>query len=266
MSLQKFFMFEGTGANGKSVVAGILRRVVGVNNTSGVPLNRFHDKHSLVSTYGKLVNVTGELREKDTIAEDLLKQATGGDLMHFDPKHKPAFSAPFTAKIIICTNERPAFTDRSNGLWRRIIVVPFPVSIPPERQDPELEDKLANELPGILNWAIQGALSLYKFGRFEEPKASIEARTAFQKDANPVRQFLDECCRLDSEAYVETQALYTQYRAYVLEHGHAPLSDTKFSKEVTSLSGVKKDRIRMPGGRPHVYLGITSTANAHPGI
>jgi len=266
ISLQKFFIFEGTGCNGKSVTTSILRRVVGQDNISSVPLNRFNDKHSLVSTYGKLVNFTGELRDKDTIAEDLLKQATGGDVMYFEPKYKDAFSAPFTAKIIICTNERPAFTDRSHGLWRRLIIVPFPISIPPEKQDPELEQKLALELTGILNWAIEGARSLYTSGRFEEPHVSIDARIDFQKDANPARQFFDEHCQLEPHGFTESQDLYDRYRTNVEARGHKPLSDTKFKKEVEALTGKRKDRRYLPNGsRPNVYPGIV-TSDTMPGI
>ncbi|SLM49230.1 protein of unknown function [Nitrospira japonica] len=259
MKHQKFFLFEGTGGNGKSVVTRILRRVVGAQNTSSLPLNRFGDKHGLVGTYGKLVNVTGELREKDTVAEDLLKQATGGDAMYFEPKYKTSFTAPFTAKIILCTNERPTFTDRSNGLWRRLVVLPFPVSIPPEEQDPELETRLSLELPGVLNWAIQGAVSLNNAGRFIEPPQSKAAGEEFRDQANHERAFLKERCCLEKHARIGAQDLYDAYRLDAQRGGYKPLSRTKFRKEVLSLSGVKEDRLRKADGtRPHIFHGITT--------
>lgn len=259
-SRQKFFMFEGTGGNGKSVVTAILRHMVGRQNTTSLSLSRFNDKHGLVMTYGKLVNFTGELREKDKIAEDLLKQATGGDLMSFEEKYKPAFSAPFTAKIIVCTNERPAFTDRSNGLWRRLIILPFPISIPPEKQDAQLEQTLAAELPGILNWAIQGAISLNDAGGFKEPHVSIDARMAFQKEANPARQFFEDCCRVDANGQVGTQILYARYKEYVSAGGYRPLNQSHFKKEVLLLPGVTETRVRVDtGSKPHIYRGITSS-------
>lgn len=259
MRHQKFFLFEGTGGNGKSVVTSILRRVIGEHNTSSLPLNRFGEKHGLVSTYGKLVNIASELREKDTVAEDLLKQATGGDAMYFDPKYKPAFTAPFTAKVILCTNERPTFTDRSDGLWRRLIVLPFPVSIAPEHQDPELETKLSSELPGILNWAIQGAVSLNAAGRFEEPAGSTAAAQDFRDQASPERIFLKDECRLDPDAWIETQVLYGRYRAFAQREGYKPLNGAKFRREVLSQPGVTVDRLRTGDVRPHIYRGITTS-------
>lgn len=257
LKYQKFFLFVGSGGNGKSLVTSILRRVVGVQNISSVPLSRFNDKHALVGTYGKLVNLTGELREKDTIAEDQLKQATGGDMMQFEPKYRDAFFAPFTAKIILCTNELPAFTDRSNGIWRRLIVLPFPVSIPPDRQDPDLETELAAELPGILNWAIRGAVDLAKAGRFEVPQPSVEAMTSFKEQANPERVFFNESCQLRPDASIGTQELYDAYRTFTERTGHKPMSGTKFKVEALKLPGVTTERVRQDGGRPHVYRGIT---------
>lgn len=260
VSRQKFFMFEGTGGNGKGVVTSMLARMVGVENTSSLPLDRFHNQHGLVVTLGKLVNFMSELGQKDKTSEEQLKRATGGDLMYFDPKYQKPFSAKFTAKIIISTNTRPAFADRSNGLWRRLVILRFPVTIAPEKQDPNLEEKLAREMPGMLNWAIQGEISLYRAGRFEEPDESIDARLDFQKESNPARLFLDECCHLDPDGMTATQALYDEYKIYIVERGYKPLNAGNFQSEVLAVPGVTKERVRVGGAKPHVYRGITLTS------
>ena len=92
------------------------------------------------------------------------------------------------------------------------------MTIAPEKQDPRLEDKLAHEMPGILNWAIQGAISLYRTGKgqFEEPPESINARLDFQKESNPARLFLDECCHLKPNGMIGTLALYDEYKILAL--------------------------------------------------
>ena len=258
MSLQRFFMFEGTGGNGKGVVTNILGRLLGRENISGLPLNRFHDKHDLVVTLGKLVNITSELGEKDRISEEQLKLAVGGDMMHFNPKYQKPFPARFTAKIIISTNERPALGDRSEGIWRRLILLPFPVTITPEKQDPRLEDTLARELPGILNWAIQGAISLYRKGQFEVPPQSIAARLTYQTESSSARLFFDECCELKATAVIGTRVLYQGYRDYCLIDGYKPFNETNFKKEVCKLPGVTKCRAPNAGDhRPHIYCGVT---------
>jgi hypothetical protein len=91
---QRFVIFQGSGANGKSVAAGMLRRLLDPRNVSSVPLNRFDAKHDLVSMHNKLLNICPELGERDHVAEDILKKITGGDPVHFDPKYEKQFSAP----------------------------------------------------------------------------------------------------------------------------------------------------------------------------
>lgn len=262
VSLQKFFMFEGTGGNGKGVVTSILVRMVGLENTSSLSVDRFHEKHELAVAVGKLVNFTSELGANDKISEELLKRVTGGDLITVNPKYLKPFTTKFTAKIIISTNARPAFADRSNGIWRRLIVLAFPVTIPTERQDPHLEESLAREMSGILNWAIQGAISLHRRGRFQEPQASIDARVNFQKESNPAKLFFEDCCANDKAGSVGTRALYDRYKEFIQDHGYKPLNEVNFQKEVLQLPGVTKEREsnRSGGPRPHVYRGITTTS------
>jgi len=258
MSQQKFFMFEGSGGNGKGIVTNMVTRVLGAENVSALSLHRFGSPHELVVTLGKLVNITTELKATDKVAEHILKQFTGSDAITFNPKYKEPFSAKPTAKIILVTNERPQFTDRSNGLWRRLIILPFPVTIPEDRRNVHLEDELAAELPGILNWAIAGAYSLYQAGRFQEPAESIEAREAFKKESNPTAVFLSEHCQADPKGKVSTTRLYQAYKEYCDDNGYRPLNEGNFSKEVLRVfTGATKTRVRLPDGRPSFYTGLS---------
>ena len=106
-SQQKFFMFEGNGANGKGVVLRVLTLLLGVKNISSLPLESFSEKHDLVVTCGKLVNLTSEVGDLDKVGEGLLKQFTCEDMMHFNPKYYPPFSTKPTARLIVATNVRP---------------------------------------------------------------------------------------------------------------------------------------------------------------
>ncbi len=258
LSQQKFFMFEGSGGNGKGVVTNILTRVLGSENVSALSLHRFGAPHDLVVTLGKLANITTELKATDKVAEHILKQFTGNDAITFNPKYKDPFSAKPTAKIILSTNERPQFTDRSDGVWRRLIIVPFSVTIPEEQRNVNLEEELAEELPGILNWAIQGAYSLYQAGRFHEPACSLEARTDFRRESNPAGLFLEEHCYVDSHGQVGTSQLYRLYQEYCGENGYMPLNAGNFKKEVLrNFKGVQEIRQRGAGGYCRFYSGMS---------
>jgi putative DNA primase/helicase len=259
ISQQKFFMLEGSGGNGKGVVTNMLTRLLGPENVSALPVNRLGAPHELDVTLGKLVNITSEMKEKDIPAEDLLKQFVAGDRLHFNPKYQKTFTAKPTAKLILSTNERPMFTDRSDGLWRRLIILLFPITVPETQRDVHLEEKLAVELPGILNWAIRGARALYGRGAFLEPRVSIEARLTFQRESNNARMFLEETCRVDREGEVDRKKLYQSYGAYCEENGVRPMRSTNFYKEVSRVFPVVHDS--RPHGkdssRPRVFKGIT---------
>lgn len=232
VSQQKFFLFEGSGGNGKGVIMKILSKMLGKANVSNIPLEHFASTHGLEVTLGKLVNIVGEIGELDRVAEGLLKMFTGEDSMHFNPKYQQPFSAKPTAKLIITTNVRPLFRDRSEGIWRRLILVPFQVSIPETKQNKKLAEDLAEELPGIFNWAVRGYQSLQQRGYFLEPLLSLEAKGEFRLECNPAKAFLQDHCVVDPIGKIESTVLYRDYETFCNEHGNKPLNDANFGKEV----------------------------------
>jgi putative DNA primase/helicase len=272
VSQQKFFLFEGIGANGKGVITSILGKMLGEANVSSIPLELFASTHGLEVTLGKLVNIVSEIGELDRVAEGLLKMFTGGDSMFFNPKYKTPFSAKPNAKLIITTNVRPPFRDRSEGIWRRLILLLFLVSIPETQQNKHLVEELAEELPGIFNWSVNGYHSLQQRGYFIEPPLSLEAKREFRLECNPAQAFLQDHCVADPIGKIESTDLYREYSTFCNEHGYKPLNNANFGKEVRrvfpSVERIKlcKKDLRMgrikPGGksprvRPWGYRGLS---------
>src|SRR5215472_12932882 len=216
-SHQKFFMFEGSGGNGKGVTTDILIRLLGEANVSSLPLESFGGTHDLVTTLGKLVNITSDIGELERAAEGLLKQFTGEDMMHFNPKYRPTFSAKATARLILSTNIRPPFRDRSEGLWRRLIILPFPTTIPKDRLNRNLKEELAEELSGIFNWAVEGARSLRERGELIELEGSRKAKEEFKREASSARLFLEETCEPDPTGSISKKELYGAYKEFCTE-------------------------------------------------
>ena len=105
----------------------------------------------------------------------MLKQITAGDRLYLDRKGIAGVDIKPTARLVLATNNRPPLGDRSQGLWRRLLLVPFRVSIPESQQDRQLARKLRGELPGILNWALDGLIRLRQQGRFTESQVGLEA-------------------------------------------------------------------------------------------
>lgn len=266
-SHQKFLLMEGEGRNGKSVICAALTALLGPPNVSHVPLEFFGEKHALISTLGKLANIASEIGEIDRVAEGVLKAFTAGDRMPFEPKFKSIIEAIPTAKLVFATNNRPRFSDRSAGLWRRMILLPLHYQVPEDRVVLGMDQPSfwleSGELPGILNWAIAGAAALRRQGCFSSSDASASALSDYRMEANPARQFLAESYIANPEWYVTASAVYQSYVAWCKSQGCSPLNAANFGREVRrAFPQVDRRRHRIEGVFTWVYHGVQCTEAA----
>ncbi|MFH1842208.1 MAG: phage/plasmid primase, P4 family [bacterium] len=231
-SFQKFLVLEGEGANGKSVVCAIHADLLGRPNVSHVPLERFGDRFQLTMTLGKLANIASEVGDLDKAAEGVLKAFTAGDRMGFDRKGIAGVEAFPTARLVLATNNRPRFSDRSSGLWRRMLLILFRVSIPENQQDTKLADNLRSELPGIFCWALAGLHRLRRNGQFTKSALGDEALEEYRAEVNPARLFLTERCYEDPGGFIACESLYGSYKSWCDANGYHPLGERMFGKEV----------------------------------
>lgn len=230
---QRFLILTGAGGNGKSVVLEALSGYVGEQNRSAVPLEKFDDKFSLYQTLGKLVNIVNEIGEFDKVAEGLLKSFTSGDPMMFEQKYRVPTTAKPTAKLIFSTNELPYFKDRTTGIWRRLIHIPFNVQVPDDKQDDGLYEELIRpELPGIFNWAMEGLRRLHLQRRFTKSRVCEQSLAQYCLDSNPARQFLLDETGQETGAVVSMQKLYQEYSFWCRSYGYRPLNERHFGREV----------------------------------
>ncbi|MHC4653531.1 MAG: DUF5906 domain-containing protein [Planctomycetota bacterium] len=125
-------------------------------------------------------------------AENVLKYLVAGDHTSFNRKFKDDITAEPTAKIMIATNAKPRFSDKTSGVWRRILLVPFDKVIPENEQDKILAEQLKTELPGILNWALEGLFDLNAAGGFSMPADSKNRLEIYRQEPEPARAFLTE--------------------------------------------------------------------------
>ena len=257
LSQQRFLILEGEGANGKSVVCDVLRSLLGEANVSAVPLELFGSRFQLAPTIGKLANIVAEMGEMDRVAEGSLKPFVTGDAITIDRKNKDLLTVRPTARLSFATNTRPRFSDRSDGIWRRLILVPFTIQIPVDRQDRQLTTKLMNELSGIFNWAIQGLQRLRERDHFVEPKVAEEAKKDYQRETNPTRCFLEDECVEGLGYEVSKENLYKTYRRWIETNGYRPLGSSLFGKEVARrFPSAVTTRLRVEGVRQYTYEGI----------
>jgi P4 family phage/plasmid primase-like protien len=239
---QACLILFGEGGNGKSVVLAALRALLGADNIATVPLESFGQRFAMAQTLGKLANVCPEVGDIDRTAEGILKGYIAGDRMFFEKKGKDGFSAPPTARLVLATNNVPRFLDKSEGMWRRLLLMPMNVQIPREERKAGMDKEAfwisSGELPGILNWALAGLRRLKANGwQFTAPAACQAALAEHRLESDPTRAFLLERYEAGAEAEpILAGELYQEYRLWCDQFGHrSPMNNISFGRQVRRL-------------------------------
>jgi P4 family phage/plasmid primase-like protien len=268
-SQQKFLLLEGEGCNGKSVACAVLAALLGEGNVTHVPLEAFQQRFALTQTVGKLANIASEVGEIDRVAEGLLKSFTSGDRMLFDRKGISPIEALPSARLVLATNNRPRFADRSGGVWRRMLLLPFRVEIQAQERVYGMDKSAwwlaSGELPGIFNWAIAGLRRLREQKHFTQPKVCSEALEEYRTDCNPARVFLLEHCEADPASLVNCQVLYGHYSSWCNLSGYQRLGNRAFGLELRrQFPGVDRTRPGTRSKREYTYTGLKYTGPYYP--
>jgi putative DNA primase/helicase len=215
---------------------------------------------------GKQLAIVGDMRlgskcDKDLLAENILK-LSGRGLFTIDRKHKDHWTGPLPCKLLLISNEMPKIKDTSGALASRMIIFQTRVSFY-GREDPHLfRDKIGPELPGILNWSLEGLRRMHERGSIAEPVCSIAAREELAREGSPVMAFVQECLALDLAASVDKDVLYSTYLDYAEDHGLHHTSKSWFFRDLeTATAGkVKAERVQKDGERVHNIVGARISA------
>lgn len=264
-SLHTFLILEGEGANGKSVFCALLEALVGPDNCSHVPLELFGQRFALTPTLGKLANIATECGELDKVAEGFLKAFVAGEEMNFDRKNKDPVNAEPTARLTLATNNRPRFSDRTDGLWRRMQIVELDTTIAPSERIVGMDKPGwwisgpgAGELPAIFNWALDGLARLRSQDGFTDTAARQRAVEEYKIETNPAREFLlDQYEATDDAGYVAVERVYAEYKEWCKVHGYRSLGNRTFGKEVRRVfPRAYRHQVGSRRERTWVYRGV----------
>lgn len=229
-SEQSFTVFHGLGANGKSVFAETVKKLLGSYGVSAdfatfMAKNQGSDaiRNDLARLDKVRLVVASEGPEGARLDEDLVKRITGGDEITARFLHREFFSFKPRFKLLLVTNHRPSISGTDHGIWRRVVLVPWTVTIPREEQDRRLAERLEAELPGILCWALQGLDEYLALG-LELPRAIAAANAEYRQDSDVVGLWIEDACLLDPASRATTGELYQSYSAWAGAAGHRPMS------------------------------------------
>ena len=247
---QCFFIFYGTGSNGKSVLANIFMKFVGEGNYANVSIRNLNRNFSRAKLSKVVLNISTENESANgkLLDSQYIKAISSGDSIEAEFKGRDVFSFKPTCKLIFCTNTLPQFNDKSSGFYRRIMIVPFEAhfSIEDGTADINIEKKLTAEMSGILNFALAGFKRLAKNEfAFTKSKKMNKLKSSYKKLVNPYEDFWHEriTTKAPNDNFMNTKKeFYNEFLTWCSENKHiryANITPRKFWLEFSELFSCK---------------------------
>jgi len=262
-SEQVLHFLYGLGNNGKSVFCEVIEALLGdyaivvspelvmVRRHSGIP-------NDIARLRGVRVAIMNETSQGSRFDEAKLKDLTGSDSLTGRFLHAEFFDFPPTHKLVIRGNHKPVITGTDEGIWRRLRLVPFGVTIPSEERDRELLLKLRQELPGILRWAVEGCTEWRRLG-LTPPAIIADAVREYRAESDALGRFIAEHCEVRKLAQVKSSALFSAYQKFCEHGGEHWLPSKDLPAEMQRRGFTWK---RTTAGS--MYLGLELTAASEP--
>lgn len=232
---QKSFVIVGEAGAGKSVLLRVLNEILlGKENVSNVSWQALNERFKTAELYGKLANIFADLPTKNIDDNGIFKALVGEDFLTVERKNKDPFNFQNYARLLFSCNEIPRnFGDRSEGFYRRLIIIRFAHSVPKEKRDPMLLEKFRAEADGIFQFALEGLIRLMNQGwKFSETQSNADERQRYREESNSAMSFVSEYCELGEDFETGRTEFYDQYQSYCKDSGLIPFSKTRFNREI----------------------------------
>lgn len=231
-SYRAIFFFLGDGRNGKAVILNLLESLLGSGNVSNIPpseLSNPRNDFTLMPVFGKLANIDGEAGKSKIRESAILKKLSGRDTISARNLRQSPIQFKNYAKLIFALNSLPPVDDFSEGFKSRIVILNFSRRISEDEQIPDLEKKIvdAGELPGILNWALEGLERLLKNDGFSYGLSSAERGNEYEKKSNPMNYFVAEMIDEEQGNWLPCPVLYQAYATFAKREGVPELTETE---------------------------------------
>ena len=267
---QVLLFMEGTGSNGKTTALLMIMHVLGdyaIQGAPGLLLAKKGESHptEVADLEGARFVANSEVEKGKPFAEALIKQLTGSDPIKARRMRKDFWQFEPTHKLCIAANHRPIIKGNDEGIWRRVLRIPWNKPIPPEKKDPFFLDKLKQEAPGIFRKLVEGCLEWQKHGLNPPQKVTI-ATEEYREEMDVLSDFMEELCIIGKSHRIPQKELYLAYVDWCEELKQKPQNYRLFNRQLkerdyktltTTVGGVairvwsgislRKDRAKMTG-------------------
>jgi putative DNA primase/helicase len=256
---QKSFVFVGAPNAGKSTLLSIAQEILlGSDNVSNIPWQSLGDRFNKAELFGKLANIFADLPSKAIDDGGMFKSLTGEDYVTAERKNKDPFNFRPYARLLFSCNDIPKnYADRSDGFYRRLLILRFDKSVPADRRDPNLREKIASERDGRLMWALGGLRRLIANNyQFSETDRTREEITKYKTECNSALTFVSETCEVRENAQSVRSEVYAKYDEFCRRNNYKPLTQANFNNEIMKeYPSVTKGQDKVSGRR--LWRGLT---------
>jgi putative DNA primase/helicase len=247
---QKLAFFHGGGRNGKSTLVDVIARImadyattVPIESLTGADQRKGSDATpDLVRLPGARMVRASEPEQGQRMKEAIIKALTGGEPILIRRMQQEFVEITPEFKLTISGNHKPDIRGSDDGIWRRVLLVPFEVQIPEADVDMFLSGKLWAERAGIMNWLLDGALSYLSSG-LRAPGSVIDATKVYREESDPLRFFLQTECDITgaSEDFIKARDLIAGFQYWQAEAGNDPYGKRHVSTQLRQRAGTHKD-------------------------
>jgi P4 family phage/plasmid primase-like protien len=255
---QKALMMSGEGANGKSTFIAVLKKLAGKDSFSSLMLNELDQEYKRAYMVGKLFNVAEETPVRSLGDSSWFKVlSAGGSYMAREIYKKPVNVVANRTKLIMACNELPDMTDFSEGFMRRLIIVPFDAKFSADlgNVDPQIEEKLFSELPGIFNRVVEAYHRLLTQNGFTKSEVVTATIKEYKDMQNTAMAWFGEHAEkiVGKGVYTPASSLYRAYSEWCKGMSIRPVTTTKFGTELKRLTGKNSYNKKVDGKVIRIY-------------
>ncbi len=264
---QMMFHLMGASRSGKGTTARLLGQLVGRSNIGAASLSSLGGEFGLESIADKPVVILGDVKvtgQDSGRAVERLLSITGDDDVPVNPKGRKQYTARLPCRFVMVANALPVLRDDAQALRNRTILITFKESFV-GREDRDLDEKLNAELPGIMNWALEGLDRLRSRGEFIQPRASLDDLAQLAELTAPEMVFAQECCVIDPAAKEANGDLYAAWTSWCGRRGTKPGNAAWFGRNLrTALPklGAGKTNRDANGQQQSATVGLALTPGA----
>lgn len=233
---QIMFWCYGSGNNGKGTLFYVIKELLGSGRMELNVNSFFHNHYQIALLAGKRVATSAEVNNADKLAEDAtIKAIVAADPITVRMINERPFEMQPTVKLWWSMNKLPPIDETTEGVWRRIRIIPFTKIFSGNEVMLDLKDRLKAELPGIFNWAIEGMKRVNRNNAICIPERAASVKAEYKHESNIVEVFVDEMCKRDIDSATPRPALYAAFRKWSLENGYRLRSCAVMGQELKQL-------------------------------